>query len=432
MFFVLFYVSRSVTTEEFSISAPFSVSNPYEEKLWSLIDDTFKMKHFIRMTEDLPNRKGKMCLRVPISGNEWSATFETNAFTGSNGTWVIIYSEELCPDINSNINGFGIIMNTTKGDIDKEPSVYIGEAKHSKLMFQKKHGYCGLPARSDVGTTAVIKISRTDNEVSGTTGRKEDEYYNPCNTHTINITDIKTGYLTAIAINTNNSYTNNDLFSIDVNINDDSLPNQSINYDSINRKILHDFFTERSSMKQQRRSLMTYMLKYLSDADNRKGQLTEGAKQELIDAMNLVNETIWRLNQSITSEFLNKYLNETIATNINTARKKLEFANSRFSELKDQFNKLWTYMESELGSIRKESAEQMEIITKETQTYMKILASNGKDSPLYKHADVNYKEELEKGESSLILLVVCVFEAFLYILFFLYRRHKTLGFKKAD
>lgn len=420
---------------KFSIKSPFSTKNPSEVGTWSLQGDSFLMKDFIRLTDKIPGRKGGICQRVPTTFKDWTIEIETNSYAGANTTILFIYSKEFCPSVNTKITGYGALMNMSSSDMNFI-SIYEAETNKSVLKFPRVKNHCQFPTKQTRESNGLIKIYKINDSITFETGRHDDTYHEICRSKNITHNNIDKGYFTIISFNGDNPADNTDLFRIFVRPQqgNDKYTEHSIDYDSLNRKILEDDYMLRTEQKKKRRSKMNTMMEFITEMQANDWILTKTNNSDIRHAFKLVNEAVWRINQSMSSKELDLYLNGTIDKKINMIEKRLEFAQDRFYFYKDKMKLIWDFIEKELEAIREETDKNMKLIKADTMKYADIITTRtyGEESPLFKSAYAAALGETKNLETSFILQAICIFELFLIVLFVAYRGHKTHGYTKAD
>jgi hypothetical protein len=406
---------------EYSLSAPFALTNVSEIGNWSLRGSAVSWKNRIRLTSEsqLPEW-GAACQRAPFVSTDWTIDLDVSARGSDAGGLGItfLYSDSVCPRRPDRFRGFQLTLNTSAQSLERadETPVYFSEG--SFLSAQK---VAAIKFRNQNFPTKVqITKSHSVLWVRYTTFTRYIPLFR------VNLTTEMPpfGYFTIFAETAADQSDNNDLYSVRAEAESDvqwSHISQGLLSD--NRKMLESDAAKRREAKQARRSaLLPTMHGYLQAAAAQGQRLPERAA-DMRDAFALVAEAANRGMEAVTIDmlkvFINRYLQDTLAG----AGKKVNLATERFDESRAEIADMWAYLRAQLIGLATDARAALARIAEDAViTAREIRIEKVLEQPPDSGGDAVTKT----------LVLICVVELVAYLAFFARQHAKTQGFKKVD
>lgn len=419
-FFSIAFAELRSPQPRWTLQSPFKSTDIGEIGDWTLRGAAVSFRNFIRLTSAHTNQYGALCHRLPTLFSDWEVEISLNAYGGTSGRgFIITYSSELCPGPYDPIDGFRIFIDTREIEDSYYAPVYLNVTRDNQT--DPKLACAQVPVRSDEDSlTMTITYERKELQISFGLGIDDRDDMQYCIAGEVSLPE--RGYFTVSAATDENSTDDHDvyMFMLDA-LSPASTPD--IDYSSVNRRLIEDFVADRRIRKTKRRANMPLMTRYK----------VEGAQNwSLGDAFGLIKEALWRVNMSASKEFVEEFVNVSVAEKVGSADRKLEFVSERFDLLKDALDHIWAHLRQELIDIQKEMALQMNATVRDLTRYAEILGAGGENSALYKAAYNDALTDMDDPVVTLFFVGFCGLEALIYLAFFFYRLKRTNFFKKAD
>ena len=405
-----------------TLESPFKYTDTGEIGNWTFRGAAVSFRNFIRLTSSHPNQYGAVCSRIPTTFDDWEAEVILGSYGGNAGAgFLITYSEELCPAPGDDFHGFQINIDTRSDEGDYFSPAYINITDQN-MSRDESLACVEMPVRSD-SDGLVLLITKKNGELELSFGVSSDdrEDFQYCSNRPANIS--AGGYFTIAALTDANNTDDHDLYSFTLTALSHPQNSTTVDYSSINRRLLEDFVMDRRVGKQKRRAQMPLMLKYKSEP---------AANPSFADVPGLIREALWRANMSVTKHYVEDFVNSSISKKIDVASGKIDFALDRFSLFRTEVNAIWSTLRTQLLDIDRETKDQMNSLTRDLTNYAQIIAKGGDASAIYKTAYNDALTDMDDPAITLFFIGFCALEAAAYLVFFFYRLRRTQFFKKAD
>ncbi|KAK8867074.1 Vesicular integral-membrane protein VIP36 [Tritrichomonas musculus] len=435
MFLISLFLQSSLSLENrYSVVPPFEFTNISEIGNWTLRGSAANMKKYIRLTSTIDGDYGSLCQRVPTLFTDWQFEVEIKAFNnryrGGEGFW-FYFTKEVCPEMLLQYTGFCVWVNTSKTDSKGRSPIFFLNNENQVIDFNdcKPLGYIKLRNTTDPFRLRITKKGKTlkvDHASDLGTG-----YYEEC-FHLTNNSLLDYGYFTFSAITGSSLYyDNNDLYSIRT-FALSAYTQKEFDYDisAKNRKVIEAAVDVRRTMKQERRAKMVNMLKYNEDATNHKNTVN-GGTYDIKDAFKLIKEAEERGSDTVSVLQLKAFINSYIETTITKAMKKIDLAFDKFDETKLDMNDLWGYLKTQLLDLSMETKQSLKNLENECLSFAKSINLQDLNQTSLQQS-VSMTNEANDSKISKFLFYIMILEIIGYVIFFMYKRHKTHGFIKVD
>ena len=436
MIFISFFIQSAISLESrYSIVPPFEFTNISEIGNWTLRGSAANLKKYIRLTSTIDGDYGSLCQRVPTLFTDWQFEAEmksfNNRYRGGEGFW-FSFTKEVCPEMLLQFTGFCVWVNTSKTDgKGLSPIYFVNNDQNQVIDFNdfKPLGYVKLRNTTDPFKLRITKKGKTikvDHSSDLGSG-----YYEEC-FHITNNTLLDYGYFTFSAITGSSLYyDNNDLYSIRT-FALSSYNQKEFNYDisAKNRKVIEAALDVRRTMKQERRAKMINMLKYNEDATNHKNTIN-GGSYDIKDAFKIIKEAQVRGMDTVSVQNLKTFIDSYVETTITKAMKKIDLAFDKFDETKLDMNDLWGYLKTQLLDLSMETKQSLKSLETECLTFAKSINLQDLNQTSFQQS-VKITDNMSDSKISKMLFYIMVIEIICYVVFFIYKRHKTHGFIKVD
>jgi hypothetical protein len=236
------------------------------------------------------------------------------------------------------------------------------------------------------------------------------------------------GYFSVYGVTTNNTDVN-DLYALRTfPMSRYAEQNNGTDVDLRNRKMLGKDVGAGRLRKWERRGKMQTADRALKEMDRAKGVLS-GEPQDLTNALKIIVESEIRSAMIVTVKSLMKFVDGRIAKTIDAAHKKVNLAAERFEETRLDLTEVWSNLRSQLVGLAVEAKVTMNDLGQQVVEAIKELKLSEPDQ-------VRVNREIRKvapqGKSGAVLFWIAIAEVLAYIVFFLWKRSKTHGFKKID
>ncbi|KAH0789269.1 Legume-like lectin family protein [Histomonas meleagridis] len=412
----------------YSLAPPMTKTDVHEMGQWSMQGVAVNMKKFIRLTSNINNAKspadyGAICNRVPTTFRDWLVEFEISAKNGGltgGEDFFIFYTEEVCPIYSETSHGIILDFKTSQTDVDNLTPIYLISNLNTTIAPQ---------TRTELRNKNVPTRFRLTKRGEKITLEQFQDY----KFRMLISEDVPGlppfGYFSVMAVsdefsddNDLHSFMTLALSSVIEKEYDPSLSNK-------NRKIIDYDFQERKKKKYERRLNMPTVRKYITEATEKNNKLFDG-QYNLIDAFRIINETISRLDSSVSLESLKKFVETVIKDSILEAAKTISFGFEQFSEIRSETQELWSGLRSNLLEMNLETKQEMEKIKSDFKDLAELMLidDNGID---IRDLDIPKARENQSTVSK-VLIVIMIIEVLSYVLFFVVKHRRTSGFKKID
>ena len=431
---------------KYDLKTPFNTKNQTDLDFgWSIFGNTATTKQFIRLTSAVTENYGGICQQKPTLSKDWTAEIELRARDGNGGDgfW-IYYSSDFCVakqydlledgDPNDpetfkltqvfpkNWEGFLLWINTT--NVVGKSSVYLLQStKGQEINFEKAVSKGPFNVRGDEPLT--IKLVKKGSFIQARFSRGYN-IYNYDATFT-NLPEY--GYF-SIAASTVAYADNNDILSFRFTENSPET-NKNVEDDIgyKNRLSLLLDKDKRRMMKQRRYTEMKTSMEYDKERKEKEHKM-DGKKYDFKDAFQMAKESTQRLSQSVTKEALEDFIVREIDKQFAETIININLQMTRFNETKQDVEEIWLNLKNQLRDLTISSRADMAALGNE-------LIDMAKKTTLTSAQDLDSREldRMIRKESAFItfvLILICVVEVVLYVIWFFYKLKRTDHFKKAD
>ena len=444
--FLLFISFFSNLHWNYDLKKPFTTKNLTDlEYGWSIFGNAAATKQFIRLTSAITENFGGVCQQKPTLSSDWTAELEIRARDGNGGAgfW-IFYSSEFCvakdydiieeknpaeaddiilrEQLPKNWDGFALWINTT--NVVGKSLVYLLESsKGQEIDYKSAISKGPFNVRGDEPLT--IKLTKRGNYVQARFSRgynvyNFDETFKNLPEH---------GYFTIMA-STLEYADNNDLISFRFTENS-AQTNKDLKEDTPYKNRLSLLLNKdtRRQKKQRRYTDMKTSMQYDQERKEKEHKL-DGKKYNFKDAFQMAKEASLRSLQTITIESLQDFIVSEIDKEFSKTIININLQMTRFNETKQDVEEIWLDLKNKLRDLTMKSRTDMAILGKELiEMAKKTTLPSATDEDL---DDINAIVQRKSIFISFVLILVCVVEVILYIIWFLYKLKKTDHFKKAD
>ncbi|KAK8896582.1 VIP36-like protein [Tritrichomonas musculus] len=471
MFFIFSYFA---SCSHYSLQPPFNFTNESLPEIgnWTLRDSATNMKKFIRLTPNYQYIQGGICERVPMYSSDWS--FEANLSTGSKYGGVgfsFFYSSTICANNVFNFNGLAVWINTTNiyddghevyllnstGNLNQvtkglEPICKIQPQTTPFLFRITKRGEKVIvdtklslePPQFKINASKSINDEKNSQNsvyknLNGT--YINDEGYILCASQKIeNI--ISKGYFSLFAT-TQKLYDTHDVHSINVSLLSSYNEPENDNSSVVNRKYLDKYYIFRKQLKSLRRMKMPTMMKYVNiskksnyelDPSLNSIKLNETDEENLYkDSFPIIKESIERASSTVTALQIKKFLSPIIRNQLQKSTSIIDEAVDMLPEVKELLKDIWNECELSMTEIAANISIQMEKIEQEATEYAKsLMGADRYSSEVFLNVIKNSYGDVNDSPIQYVLATICAVELVAYIIFFIYKRKKTMNFKKIS
>jgi mannose-binding lectin 1 len=411
---LFFGAALAAVSDQFSLVPPLRFTNLSEIGTWTIRGSAANMKRYFRLTSSVPNTFGGICQRTPTTFYDWTAELELSLRGGTGGDAVFFaYTRNLCPNISYPIQGFAIVLNTTETNSENLSNIYIHEPRGRTLLTS-------LPIRN---RNLRLRVVRRAQHISL-------EYEGRTIAIHVAADASNYGYFSVYGVTTHNT-DSNDLYALrTVPMSRYPEENNGTEVDVTNRKMLGKDVGARRLTKGVRRAKMAVTERALKEKDRNKGELS-GEVQDLADALKIIAEGDKRTQEIVTIHALAKFVDGRIAETIEAAQKKVELAAERFDETRTDLTEVWSNLRSQLVALSIEAKVTMNDLGQQIIDAVKELKLSEPDVRRVERA-IKRAEPAGSSWIAALLFAVSVVELVAYIVFFLWKRRKTHGFKKVD
>jgi hypothetical protein len=272
-----------------------------------------------------------------------------------------------------------------------------------------------------------LRISRSGNYLT-LDSLEADKAIQICRTHIGS--SVYFGYFTVSAEKNGDSTEtgNNDLLSLRTfNLSEMEEAQFTGDICDMNRKIIEtDALRRRVTKRARRDAQLATTNKYVRDGRRHSHNLEDKPEIDICDAFSVLFEAENRATDSISIDFLNKFLSSRLDAAIGKAASKIEMAIERFDETKLDMNDVWSYLRSQLLDLSVETKNKLKVIEDDAMRIAKSID--------FSKLNVEALNEPIKGSSGFtkFLLWIAVLELVAYVVFFWWKHRKTKGFRKID
>jgi hypothetical protein len=413
----------------YSLLPPHRFTELSEIGNWTLRGSALNLKKFIRLTTNVADQSGGVCLRIPTRFRDWRLQIEIAIHDGgeSGGGLTLYFTEQVCPDVTAWSTGFGIWFDMRSTEPDGGFPVYFFSGTGPKDE-RRKIGSAKLQSNSTHPVT--LEIFRSEDKLT-IDAVWEYEYRRIGVVEEPNL--LKFGYFTLIATSTKGGDVQ-DLTSLRVFILEDLIsakhaPKGDVDYSSVNRKAIAQAKQKRKESKKRRRKDMPTVFELVEDAKD--GQLT-GGPVDIRNALKVLAEAGARARQDVTLKQLSELINGPISRTVEAADRRLRHASERFSETQEEIIELWSSLKTSLVDLELEAVTEMAAIEATFITVLETLNLTAED--IDDALKMLKRKARGTGDTSvtMLLMSLSIIEVVCYVAFFCIKRQTTRGFKKAD
>ena len=427
LFNIAFLSSLSKYDPRYSLIPPFQPTDVYEFHNWTFRGSAIPMKKkFLRLTSPIVDSYGAICQRVPTLFKDWTVEFELltqgNKIGGESIEFV--YSQELCPELPIQWNGFILYINTTSNSSDCSVFIIPNDGM-TLLNFSNSIKIGTIPLRNQ-DSPVILRIARSGNHISISTKKSmNSQQANRLFDYTFpNLIDY--GYFTITALGSPNG-NSQDLYSFYTYHNgyDRSEFDYPIDYE--NRKVLEMAAEERRVLKRQRRKKMVNVQKiheYIESQNLQDSPLTGETVPNISfkDSLNMIKEILDRGDKMVTSDELKLFISQHLRPVLNSMKSKRQTALSNFDDLKENIDDIWGDLHSKLRDLSVSAGLFMENLQVEIFSAAQSIKIPEKDSKQLEKAVAQQNLRSSMFQQS---LYVIMFLELLFYLNFLRRNWKT-------
>ena len=418
---------------EYNLVPPLVSTDVGEIGNWTIGGTTTNIKKAVRLTSAIPSSFGSICQRVPTLFKEWKLQFELKASNPNkkempgNCIW-FFYTEDVCPNFGITFKGFTLWINTTSTNSEGLSDIYFlkGNGTTTSIDGLKPVGKVRV---RDEKTPLRVEISKNANSLTIDVFEK----YEPKRIVDEDIIGLpEYGYFSFSAL-TSERVDNNDIVSFRV-FNNSAIdhPNRTIDFATDNKIIIDMAKKTRRLKKAERFSAMKKVLQYYDECKNEGKKLNAQEELDLREAIRIIDEAFVRSHNTLTKDDLEQFLSQQVDSTVEKAHQKIELAQSKYSETKRDIDDLWANLKQQLIGMALEEKEMMMELKKDVLNYAKRLNLKDIDIENSEKKLNTETDHLSESQITNILLLICIVEFVVYVIFFLVMRKKTNNFKKRD
>lgn len=404
---------------------PHDLTNLSECGDWTLRGSAVSMKSFIRLTSAVSGDFGAVCNRIPTTFRDWMFELEISARGKDKGGrgFFWYFTDEACAEISLRYNGLAMWVNTSTNNSQGYSPLYL-VGNNGSLADLEAATPVGEIQLRNMKRPIRIQVRRTGDHVKITSDTRliHDTY----------ITGLPDYGFFSVSAATEISSDTNDLHGIRVlPLATESRKVNTEEYDRRIRKELEGYQQGRSEPKKIRRMVMRTIQKYGNQSKSKKDVL-DAKNIDLRDAFKMIIEAKYRGESFTNVILLNNFINNYVEKTVKKAVSKITLATEEYSSIQESINLLWADFRSSLMEMRMSTRMTMQAIEKEVVAMAKDLKLHDvKASDAMLSAD-NARAQTGESFTATGLYFVMILELVAYVIFFLYKRQKTAGFKKLD
>jgi mannose-binding lectin 1 len=422
-----------VQEKDYSLIPPLETTDVGEIGNWTIRGTATNMKTCVRLTSPIQGAFGSICQRVPTLFKEWSAELEIRAFDPNengkhgHGIW-FFFTEEVCPEFALKFNGFAFWVNTSSTGEDGLSDVYFAKGNGTEIMLRDLKPVGRVNVRNEKKPLRVL-ISRRFDRLTVDSARNTI-FERIVDEDVTGVPDY--GYFSISAVTTRR-VDNNDVVSMRVySMSESDHPNKTRNYSEENRKFIENSKRIRRQLKKRRHQKMQSMLKYVEEAKNASKKLTAQEEIDMKEAIRVIDEAHKRSQVTITAEYLEQFITENVDSAVSQALAKIEMAQQKYQDTRQDIDELWSTLKRSLLDIAIEEKQQLAAIQEQVFEFAKSLNFSQINEGKVKNDLKSEASSLHDTSTTNYLMIISMVEITLYVIFFLYMRHKTDNFKKRD
>lgn len=400
---IIFLVKLLLANENvYSISPPFVKTDVNEINFWSIKYMSYTTKEKIYLISGIPKTRGMLCNRIPVNAKHWNINI--NVSVARDDFW-FIFSKNTCPDIdNKFFSGLRILFKPLKNN-----SLYI-EVMGTDLISNGNILIDNIPFSDDTLLITIRKIDYLDIEL--TVGNIN--YGSVLNTR-ISYISYEYGYISLYA-----NSSSEEVLSDGVRLN--SLmyhPNEitksiDLKIGDSNRKIIRDHETSRMYIKSTRRSKMAFATKYIDLMYKFKDNLPEIDEYDFIDSLNIIDDSIDRMNKSIMIHQIEQIINDVVIPPLEKLYACIENVVDGIAHKRSEYNEIIAYTIKHFNSIASYTQNQIDLVRDDA---IKMALSLGEK---YSRKNLNVGS-INDHYLTISLKYVMLAEFVCYSLFFIYK-----------
>lgn len=426
MFILFTYLCTSYYESGYSLYPPYYLSDVREISNWTLVGAAVNLKKTIRLTSNLKNQYGGLCSRIPTQFRDWTAVIDVSCYNGKkwgNG-FTIYFTRNVCPDETFQYDGYSLSFSTNESNPDGESPIFFEDLSKISTKKLQPVGYASI--RANTKNNLKINLRKTGNKIllETTQGQvfqrlfeKEFENFPEFGYFSISASTGDSNDIHEL-----NSFTLYQMSEVDQN-------HRIENIESVNHEIIEKSKATRRKMKRERRTKMPEITKYL-EMVNQSSKLS-GKQFDFNDALKLVYEMKTRADETITNNEFQEFFYQNLKNILDIVHRKINSEAENFEDVSNDISKLWIMLQSKLKNVEFLLTKEMDDFKKEMLSKV-LLANIEKIQPDVLNGFVKTQKHEGKTNLPIILLTICVVELIVYIIFFIYKRTQTNGFKKID
>lgn len=410
----------------YSLYPPYYLTGLREVCNWTLIGSAVNLKKSIRLTSNLKNQFGGVCSRVPTHFQNWTATIDLSCYGGKkwgNG-FSIFFTRNVCPDETFQYDGYAIYLSANETNIDGESPIFFEDLSKIQTKNIKPIGYAKI--RSDTKNNLKINIRKTGNVVllETTQGNAFQRLFEK------EIDDFPDFGYFSISASTGDTSDIHELNSFTLyQMSEGDINHKIGDIENVNHEIIEKSKITRRKMKRERRTKMPEITKYLEMMN--KTKKLSGGQFNLSDAIKLVNEMRIRAVETITNDEFQDFFKQNLKAILKVVHRKITMEVESFEEISNDISSLWSSLRKNLKKIEYFASKEMEDFKKDMINKV-ILSKLEEIDPHILNVYIKDQKQTEQTKLPMVFLTICIIEFILYIVFFIWKRKETKGFKKID
>lgn len=438
--FSFFFLSIFIKSlNNFDLSSPFHWNSPYQIKNWAFYGIT-NLKDSLKFDQDKSRNLSVSCSLLPINSSNFDITFQ---FSLKSGTFYFIYSNEDCPSsyfYNMDDYSFsdGFILKFYKAQKNKTAiNISFHNNENINLPAPVKIGEFDENDENDeknnIRKDAIsLRITKNTNQLSFNVFNCKQNQKGWKLVKTFEEKIINFGFFSFFGIPSSSDIGDQNLFSFEMK--EPTIDDSQSNDHQLNKNL--KIFKSKLGIYYSKKKQLFYSSKI-----DIKENLTENQKQK----QNQMNEEATKMMFHILSEITERAklgLNETefetlleLSAVIKLVKSKEKITKRRavLDEISKHIDDIKSSLIKNLTSLTKTVSDEMKEI-EETgfDELKKIMPKVWEGNSVVNEVIKRKKETKKKLSVNLILLMISVIETVLFVIFFIYKRHKTKDFRKID
>lgn len=432
---IIFFLSFVKSINHFDLIEPFRWSSPYLINNWELYGIT-NLRESLKLDQDQARNLSVICNPIPFNNSNFDIVFQLSIVSGS---LYFVFSSEDCPvNYFRNMNkyyifdGFAIKCsksNTTNFEIDFN----IFNQSNVEVLNSIKIGEFAENDEGDeqnsIKKNAIsLRVQKKLNQLSISVydSRSDQKKWKVVKTINEKITDF--GYFSFFGIpSTNNG--DQILYSFKVNLPSEYQQNYSNSTINKNLKI----FKSKLGLYYAKKKKLNYSSQ-ISINDTLQDQNRNKIDIETTKTIfHILSEITERAKLGLNDTEFDTLLELSAIMKLSRSEKKISKRRAVLDEIENYIDDIKTSLLHNLTNLTKTVSDEMNNIEETGFEMLKSFMPKLWEGSIVVNEVIKIKKESKKEfPLNLVLLIISLIETALFVIFFIYKRHKTKNFRKID